>query len=215
MKIPTNWTFKDRNIANSFDSHVREQLPWYELASYMIAHIVRNYFPENGLFLDLGCSTGNISSVCKDTLLSRNAKILNIDNSQEMLVRFSGIGETIHSDIENYEIPDFDVCVLFLSLMFVPVSYREELIANLKRHCRTGGAIIIVDKVESLSGYMGLVLSRFNLSNKLDAGCTPTDVLAKELSISGIQRPLNPDLLNSFIKWFQVGEFQGWLYEAV
>ncbi|WP_210437889.1 hypothetical protein, partial [Vibrio crassostreae] len=58
------------------------------------------------------------------------------------------------------------------------------------------------------------VINRLSLVNKLDAGAKPDDVLAKELSLSGVQRPISPELLNSFTKWFQIGEFCGYLYEG-
>lgn len=215
MNIPDNWTFKNADIAESFDSHVREQLPWYNIATSMTAHFVRNYLPENGVFIDLGCSTGNISKACKETLITRKAEILNIDNSSEMIQRFTGIGKIINSNIEDFEIPEFDVCVMFLSMMFVPVRCRPDVISNLMKKCRKGGVIIIIDKVEPLGGYSGQVMNRLNLTNKLHSGCKPSDILDKELSLSGVQRPINTDLVNSFMKWFQVGEFCGWLYEAI
>lgn len=214
MDIPTNWTFKNQQVADEFDNHVREQLPWYNMATSMTAHFVRNYFPADGVFIDLGCSTGNISNACIDTLRLRNAKIINVDNSHEMLSSFKGYGEVVTENIENYELPDFDVCVLFLSLMFVPVSCRSQLIINLMRRCRKGGAVIVVDKIESFRGYSGQVINRLSIVNKLDSGCLPNEILDKELSLSGVQRPVDPKLLSSFVQWFQIGEFCGYLFEG-
>ena len=33
MKIPNNWTFEDTEVAKNFNRHVREQLPFYDLAT--------------------------------------------------------------------------------------------------------------------------------------------------------------------------------------
>lgn len=214
MRIPEEWTFQDSEIAEHFDNHVREQLPWYNIATSMTAHIARNYLPENGVFLDLGCSTGNVTNACRKTIKHRKAKTINIDNSIDMASRFQGVGEVTLANIESYDFPDFDVAVLFLSLMFVPVSERVELIKRLKERVNAGGVILIIDKVESFSGYSGQVISRLNLVNKLEAGAKPDDVLAKELSLSGVQRPVKPEMLKSFSKWFQIGEFCGFLYEG-
>ena len=60
MDIPTNWTFETSGVAQGFDRHVREQLPWYDLATNAILHVARHYIPENGLVYDFGASTGNI-----------------------------------------------------------------------------------------------------------------------------------------------------------
>ncbi|CAK1881622.1 tRNA (Cmo5U34)-methyltransferase [Vibrio crassostreae] len=214
MMIPKDWTFKSSDVAEGFDTHVREQLPWYNIASSMTAHFARNYLPENGVLLDLGCSTGNVSDSCRETITNRNVSVVNVDNSEEMAELFRGVGEVTIANIENFEIPEFDVCVMFLSMMFVPVNSRSALIMELMKNTRKGGLVLIVDKMESFSGYSGQVINRLNLVNKLDAGAKPDEVLAKELSLSGVQRPINPELLNSFTKWFQIGEFCGYLYEG-
>ncbi|CAH7190559.1 tRNA (Cmo5U34)-methyltransferase [Vibrio chagasii] len=214
MMIPKDWTFKNSDVAEGFDTHVREQLPWYNIASSMTAHFARNYLPENGVLLDLGCSTGNVSDSCRETITNRNVSVVNVDNSEEMAELFRGVGEVTIANIENFEIPEFDVFVMFLSMMFVPVNSRSALIMELMKNTRKGGLVLIVDKMESFSGYSGQVINRLNLVNKLDAGAKPDEVLAKELSLSGVQRPINPELLNSFTKWFQIGEFCGYLYEG-
>ena len=54
MEIPRDWTFQNKEVADKFDYHVREQLPWYEIATGLVAHIVRHYLPENGLMYDIG-----------------------------------------------------------------------------------------------------------------------------------------------------------------
>lgn len=214
MMIPKDWTFKSSDVAEGFDTHVREQLPWYNIASSMTAHFARNYLPENGVLLDLGCSTGNVSDSCRETITNRNVSVVNVDNSEEMAELFRGVGEVTIVNIEDFEIPEFDVCVMFLSMMFVPVNSRSALIMELMKNTRKGGLVLIVDKMESFSGYSGQVINRLSLVNKLDAGAKPDEVLAKELSLSGVQRPINPELLSSFTKWFQIGEFCGYLYEG-
>ena len=214
MNIPDEWTFKSDEIADEFDCHIREQLPWYNMATSMTIQIARNYLPDNGVFIDLGCSTGNITKSAKKLLESRHATVINVDNSPQMKEKFTGVGNVVIHDIESYTVPKFDVCVLFLSMMFVKVSHREQLIMQLMKQTRKGGCIIILDKIESYSGYSGQVINRLNIANKLDAGCDANDILAKDLSLSGIQRPIEPQLLSSFKKWFQIGEFCGFVFEG-
>jgi hypothetical protein len=48
MQIPQNWTFKSDHIADHFDQHVREQLPWYDLATFATAQMARHYVPQGG-----------------------------------------------------------------------------------------------------------------------------------------------------------------------
>ncbi|MBD0785789.1 methyltransferase type 12 [Vibrio sp. Y2-5] len=214
MIIPDEWTFKDEQIAKSFDNHVREQLPWYNIATSMTVHFIRNYLPQDGVLVDLGCAIGNMTYSAREVLELRKAQVINIDNSVEMKKQFIGVGELTVEDIENFKIPRFDVCVLFLSLMFVKPSYRETLIIELMKNVNKGGCVLIMDKVESSIGYAGTVINRMSLHNKLAAGCDAAEILKKELSLSGVQRPIKQELLNSFQKWFQIGDFCGYLFEG-
>lgn len=65
----SDWTF--HGFAKVFDGHVREQLPWYELASAAIGLIARQYIPKGGKVYDLGASTGNVGRVLGHLRLRR------------------------------------------------------------------------------------------------------------------------------------------------
>ena len=90
--IPTHWTFRDQQVAAGFDRHVREQLPWYELATGAVAHVARHYVPEFGTVYDLGASTGNIGRALAPTLTARKAKLIPVESSQEMACLYAGPG---------------------------------------------------------------------------------------------------------------------------
>jgi tRNA (cmo5U34)-methyltransferase len=74
LKIPTDWTFKNADVAAGFDDHVREQLPWYDIATASVAHVIRHYLPDGGLMYDIGASTGNIGRAVADTLRSADGR---------------------------------------------------------------------------------------------------------------------------------------------
>lgn len=72
-----DWTF--HGFAGQFDDHVREQLPWYELASAAMGLIARHYIPKEGKIYDLGASTGNVGRVLAPTLEARSARLTALD----------------------------------------------------------------------------------------------------------------------------------------
>ena len=217
MKIPSIWTFKDNEVASKFDTHVREQLPWYDLATNMVSHIAKHYIPDNGLVYDIGASTGNIGKSLSEVISARNARFVAIDNSKNMENVYAGGGEFINCDALELEYDNFDVCICFLVVMFMPVSKREEWLKKLINKVNKGGIVIIFDKVFYSSGYLSTVLHRLTMSEKLSLGCKADEILQKELSLSGIQRPLsNETILNInpfFTEVFRFGEFAGWVLE--
>lgn len=215
MDIPRNWTFENAAIATGFDRHVREQLPWYDLVTGSIAHIARHYIPHGGLVYDIGAATGNIGRALQPILADRQAHLISIESSHEMAAHYSGPGTLLTIDAMQAEYQPFDFAVLFLVLMFLPIEQRPRLLSILRKFLKPGGAILIFDKCEAGSGYLATVLWRLTLAGKLSAQVSPQEIIAKELSLAGIQRPLRPDEVTcGATPYFQFGEFRGWIIEG-
>lgn len=244
MKIPVDWTFRSSDVAESFDAHVREQLPWYDLATGALAHLVRHYLPEEGVLVDVGASTGNVGRAVADVLVSRRAGLISVEPSAEMREVFRGpegvrlidlsdartlanatpwgpawqvLRQDRAEDFPFSDAPPPDVVVMFLALSFVPVRARRALTLRAWNAIRPGGILIILDKATPPCGYFGQVLRRLTLAGKVAAGATASDVVAKELSLGGIQRPVDPHVDLPFAprdgEWFRFGEFVGWCTE--
>ncbi|WP_372393936.1 methyltransferase domain-containing protein (plasmid) [Azospirillum sp. HJ39] len=215
LEIPRNWTFQKAGIAAAFDRHVREQLPWYDLATGAIAHIARHYIPTGGLVYDIGASTGNVGRALAETLKDRRARLVAIESAAEMIARYDGPGEVIQTDALAYDYERFDLGVCFLLLMFLPVSRRAAFVDRLRERIKPGGALIVFDKCEAEAGYPATVLWRLTLAGKVSAGVDPAEIVAKELSLCGVQRPISQDVIGrDAVEWFRFGEFAGWLIEG-
>ena len=214
MKIPKQWTFNNQEIAEHFDDHVREQLPWYDLTTGIIAHIARHYVPEGGVVYDVGASTGNIGRAIEDTITNRNATFIAIDSSESMRSLYKGPGTFHVARAEQFDFQPFDLCICFLSLMFVAPAKRRTLLKKLSDLTNTGGAIVVFDKCVPNTGYVSTVLWRLALAGKIHNGVKAEDVIAKELSLSGVQRPLDMKELNGAVEVFRFGDFAGWIIES-
>lgn len=217
--IPQNWTFRDDGVVAGFDRHVREQLPWYDLATGAVAHVARHYLPEGGLVYDLGAATGNIGRALGSTLEARHARLIAIEASREMASAYGRPQDSLiveRAEAVQYE--PFDVAIAFLTLMFVPIAERSTLLARLGGMMKPGGALVIFDKCEAGSGYAATVLWRLALAGKIATGVEPADIVSKELSLMGVQRPFDPRPLKELgrcTEFFRFGEFAGWLVEKL
>lgn len=214
MQIPASWTFKTAEVAKGFDNHVREQLPWYDIATQAIAHIARHYIPQNGLVYDVGCATGNIGRTLAETLAAREARLIGIDPSDEMRKIYDAPGEFICSKAEDHMYEQFDLCILFLVLMFVEPGKRAAYMQSLYANCKPGGAIILFDKLEPSKGYLGTIMYRLTLAGKYQAGVNAQEIIDKELSLAGVQRPISLEQLPAVpFQWFKFGDFAGYILE--
>lgn len=211
--MPSRWSFEIPGVASHFDSHVREQLPFYELATSAVADLVRFYLQDGGSLLDIGASTGNISRACSSVLCERRATAVNIEPSAEMVARFSGVGAVVNARAEDTDIPPCDVAVSFLTLGFIPPKRRRSLISSIVRSVSPGGAFICVERIEPEGN---ATASRLLLSAaKLRNGSLPQQVVAKEVSIAGVLRPVSREMIESFSPWlfFAYGDFRGYVIE--
>lgn len=217
MDIPTNWTFKNKSVAENFDKHVREQLPWYELATGAATHIARHYIPDNGLVYDIGASTGNMGRALADTLEVRKAKFIAIEPSPEMCEKYFGPDELVMADALDYDFEEYDVCICFLVLMFIPPEKRRTFLKKLSSKIKQGGALIVFDKTETHGGYISTVLHRLTIAGKVATGVSSEEIINKELSLSGVQRPLPSKFIEftcaNATEIFRFGEFAGWVIE--
>lgn len=217
MKIPADWTFHNSDVAKGFDQHVREQLPWYDIATGAVAHIARHYITTHGRIYDVGASTGNLGRALEDTIKARGARLLAIDNSREMLDRYDGPGIKMLADARDAEYTEADVIIAFLVLMFIPVQDRQALIKRWYDSLNPGGALIVFDKIEAPYGYLGTIIRRLTLAGKVATGTPSEQIIQKELSLSGVQRPISPNLISyaapNAVEVFRWGEFAGWVVE--
>lgn len=213
--IPDRWTFKDPGVAGIFDRHVREQLPWYDVATGAVAQIARHYIGRNGLVYDLGASTGNIGRAIEPTLLERNARLVAVEESPDMAARYYGPGELLVSSALDVDLEPFDLAICFLFLIFLRPDETRELLSRLVDRCRYGGAIVVVERMLPEHPYLSIVSSRLTLAAKRDAGVPADEIIAKELSLGGVQRPLRREILEDFgaVEWFRFGDFAGYVIE--
>jgi tRNA (cmo5U34)-methyltransferase len=217
MKIPQDWTFKNLEVANSFESHVREQLPWYELATGAVAHIARHFISHGGIVYDIGASTGNIGRALDKTLEARKAKLIGIEESEEMASFYNAPGELVIANALDYEYESYDVAIVFLVLMFIDPNKRKQFVQKLIDKIKPGGCLIIVEKTFNYTGYLSTVLHRMTIAGKVSSGVSSSSIIEKELSLGGIQRPIPDSFFKmtspTAVEFFRFGEFGGWVIE--
>lgn len=222
LNIPEHWTFKNKSVADNFDKHVREQLPWYDLATKAVVHFARHYVPVNGVVYDIGASTGNISLAISDACIDRYPRVIAVEESNQMVEILKsrldvGLDNKIELALEDalkFDFKQYDFAVCFLTMMFFPVVGRKEWLMKMRSLIKPGGALVVVDKIVTPPGYAGTALRRMAMQWKLDTGTSPEDIVKKELSLAGYQRPLDPRMFDGIgQQFFAMGEFAGWVIE--
>ena len=216
MKIPEEWTFEDGVVAKNFDEHVRGQLPWYDMVTGMIVHFGRHYIPKGGVVYDIGAATGNIGNALGGIIKERGVRFYAVESSEEMAKMYKGPEELIIGEALGVEYEKSDFIICFLVLMFMTVEERGELIEKLYKSLKKGGALLIFEKFLPEKGYISVISQRLTISTKLNSGVSVGDIVAKELSLSGIQRPLASwEIPDKSVEIFRFGDFAGYVLEKL
>ena len=221
LKIPAEgaWSFEAKDVAEDFDHHVRSQLPWYDFVTKGLVHVARHYVSDLGTVYDLGASTGNIGRALEPVLAARRARLISIEKSEAMAKLYRGPRKY---DLKVVDAVDWftekrdgaDLIVAFLLLMFIAPKKRRAFLETLYAALAPGGALVVVDRTALAGGYAAQVLNRLTLAGKVGTGVPAAEIVAKELSLSGVQRPLDvADLPGDPVEWFRFGDFAGWVIE--
>lgn len=212
----SDWTFDSADLAAHFGQHVREQLPWYDIATDAVACIARQYVPRNGLVYDLGAATGNVGRALQPTLDARNARLIAVEPSAQMARAYEGKGTVMVLGLEDVTPAPYDLAVAFLTFMFIDPATVQAEIDRWLAAAKPSGALVLVERTLPVGGYPALVMSRLTLDAKHRAGVDGEQIITKELSLAGIQRPLSADLLldRGAVEFFRFADFGGYIIEA-
>lgn len=150
-----DFTFDDA-VADVFPDMIRRSVPGYGSMLSMIAQTARLYSQPNSHLYDLGCSLG-----AGTMLLRQNAapgcRIHAVDSSPAMISRLQSrlslesacdVATTAEqADVRDVSVRDASVVVLNLTLQFLPPSDRTALIQAVADGLRSGGALLLSEKI--------------------------------------------------------------------
>jgi len=144
----------DKGVVEVFDDMVRRSVPGYDSMIQMIGLIARMYGQDNTNYYDLGSSTGAISLAIALNNKNQNNQFFAIDNSEEMVKKCQQNLErkidnlhAICADINEINIQNASIVVLNLTLQFIDVKERSNLIRKIYKGLNPGGVLIISEKI--------------------------------------------------------------------
>ncbi len=146
----------DKAVSDAFDDMVDRSVPGYRTLIANIGPIAAHFLRPNTNCFDLGCSHGAASLSIFNCLPHDSISIHAIDNSSAMIERCeqlvscaeaSAYINTQLADINDINIQNASVVVLNLTLQFLPLAKRYELLEKIVAGMNTGGACILTEKI--------------------------------------------------------------------
>lgn len=227
---PKTWEF-DAEVTRVFEDMLERSIPQYGVMREAVTAVGMHFVQGKGRqVLDLGCSRGSALAPFVERC-GAYASYVGVDSSSQMvshcrerfkLYEYSRLVTIQQMDLRT----DFpmlvgvDLVLVVLSLQFIPVEYRQEVLRKAFGTLRMGGALILVEKVLGNSGEINEMMVLEYLSLKADHGYTDEEIARKKLSLEGVLVPLtaawNEQLLKEagfkhvdvFWRWMN---FCGWV----
>lgn len=209
--------------ARVFDDMLDRSVPFYGEVQRMLGEIARDFAVPHSNIYDLGCSTGTTLRQL-DAAIDTPVSLIGIDASPEMLTRakekFASSPpkhpvNLIEANLED-ELPieNASVVVLNLTLQFVRPIYRDRLLASIARGTRTGGCLILVEKVLSEHSALNRLFIKNYYDFKRRNGYSEMEIAQKREALENILVPYheseNKELLSrngftavdAFFRWY-------------
>ena len=149
------WAFDD-SVTPVFEDMLRRSIPEYDEMRALCYRLGRRYVTPESTVLDLGCARGDALRPFVEEIGAR-AHFVGIDVSEPMLDAAreafapwitARVVEVLRYDLREKFPPRRCSLVLgILTLQFVPIEYRQRLLANVYGALEPGGAFVVVEKV--------------------------------------------------------------------
>ncbi len=199
IKYNISWTFKDKQIAQNFDTHVRQSVPLYDEIQRMVSELSWYFVRDNDSVLDLGVSTGTTIKSIHLNLPRHHVNYIGIDESQEMLdvakSNLSFLSNKLYKHDLNEGLPteihNISLAVSLFTLQFIRVEKRIELLRDIHRALRKKGCLIIVEKIVGNDANTNEMFADLYHDMKRRNGLTAQDNVRKATSLRGVMQPIS------------------------
>lgn len=183
----------DKEVVEVFDDMVRRSVPGYDSMIQMIGLIARMYGQDNTNYYDLGSSTGAISLAIALNNKHQKNTFFAIDNSEEMVSKCKQNLESkidnlqaICADINQIHIENASIVVLNLTLQFIDVKDRSNLIKKIYEGLNPGGVLIISEKIHFEDKETQDQITNLHIDFKKENGYSELEIANKRQAIENV-----------------------------
>lgn len=218
------FTFND-NVSNCFSNMLERSIPDYSVMRNLVYRIADEYTTNTNV-LDIGTSLGD--SIYNLAQNNKNSFFFGLEDSDAMLLKakerfknFTNVEIRKHNLKNKIHMPsDFGLILSILTIQFVPIEYRLQILDNIYKLLTDNGVFIFVEKVIGSSAEIDSLLTKIYYDLKKTNGYTNEEIQRKKLALEGVLVPVtakwNEELLKmaGFSKvecFWRCLNFSGWI----
>lgn len=198
----------DQSVADVFDDMLARSIPGYYEMRAAVTEVAKRYIRPGTNVIDLGSSRGQSVAGLVGLYSGGNDFIL-CEISEPMIAAASaafaeqidqGTVEVRALDLrKSFPQESASVILSVLTLQFVPIEYRQRIVAETYAHLLPGGAFILVEKLLGADHEIDRMMVDVYYDRKRENGYSQLQIDRKRLSLEGVLVPVtdawNRDLL--------------------
>ena len=226
--LTTGFRF-DEQVVKVFPDMIARSVPGYELVVPMIGMLARRYAHPDSRIYDLGCSLGAASLAMSLAVRADGTEIIAVDNSEAMVSRckkrVSENSGAVPIDVRlqnmlDTQIENASVVVLNFTLQFLDRDQRQTLINQIAAGMRTGGILIISEKICFENEHEQADQTAWHHDFKRTQGYSELEIAQKRNALEDVLRPETEAVhfkrmelagLSSPRRWFQCFSFASYI----
>lgn len=221
------WDFNEE-VTEAFDDMLARSIPDYEGMRKACLRVATRFLKSRAIsstprILDLGASRGeSVDALIKRfgalavfELLETSSPMLDVLNNRFKGFIAEGVVEVNPSKVTT-SIPNrrYALVQSILTLQFIPINYRQQIVGSIYRALEPGGAFILVEKVLGDGGEIDDLMVAEYHDLKKENGYSYEDIERKKASLEGVLVPItarwNMDLMEK-AGFTQVDCFWRWM----
>lgn len=170
----------DFNKIGDFDNHINLSIPNYDSLSDIFSHLVYEFMPNNGVCVDIGCSTGRFLN---DLIKSDSGIYFGVDSViMESEKNFQYINGDIFDFLKKQQ--TLDIIVSMFTLQFLSGKNRTKVVSQIEKHIQNGAVLLVAEKIFINNARVNHTLHRAHIHQKRK-GFTDTEILDKDEKLFG------------------------------
>lgn len=215
----------DNKVADVFEDMVNRSVPGYDFLVDNIGVLSKNFYQPNTNIYDLGSSLCSCSLSALEKINNFSGKVFAVDSSTAMInICKNNINKEeikfINQDICEVDIKNTSIIILNLTLQFVDIKKRTNLLEKLFSQLNKNGVIIITEKITLDKESDDIFFKKFHDFYKENNGYTKEEIDRKKIALEKImliesEKSHESRFSNigceNFYKWFQCYNFASWI----
>lgn len=147
----------DDQVVDVFPDMIQRSVPGYGLMITNIGILAGRYARAHSHCYDLGCSLGAATLSMRQRITAPDCDIIAVDNSAAMIERGQKLiaadststvpVQMVCADLQDIDIENASVVVLNLTLQFIPVEKRLDLLQRIYAGLKPGGILLLSEKI--------------------------------------------------------------------